>query len=155
MLTPAMVYYGFSLSDTLWCKWKWHSGGMYYLRPSSSGILCSFGARIKWNNNLFTLILAHNQKEPIKTLVKDHNKSGFDGFMQGKGCEQLCKPWLKIGTWRWRSCDGEWWALGVVLIRMSCHSCFQLLNLLKFRFAKCAEPKPWKRFVMNYRLLVD
>jgi hypothetical protein len=41
---------------------------------------------IEWNDNLFTnLVLPPNQKKLIKALVKDHNGSRFDDFIQGKG----------------------------------------------------------------------
>ncbi|KAF8334365.1 P-loop containing nucleoside triphosphate hydrolase protein [Amanita rubescens] len=68
LLTPAMVY-GFSLSNNLWLAF-----------------CVRLVQEIEWNDNLFTnLVLPPNQKELIKALVKDHNESRFDDFIQGKG----------------------------------------------------------------------
>ena len=54
---------------------------------------------IEWNDDLFiNLVLPLNQKELIKALVKDHNESHFDDFMQGKGRGLVVNLFRKPGV---------------------------------------------------------
>jgi hypothetical protein len=87
LLLAAVVVYGFSLSDKMWCKSSQNLLDFCMLKCNQVEFNVERVKDVDWNDEAFTnLVIPSGRKALLQSLVEAHHKElGFDDFIKGKG----------------------------------------------------------------------